>query len=396
MVETVPMHSDAEFETVVDQHRVIQVHSKSFSLAARMLPADIRDDVCKLYAWCRWCDNAVDESPSKTIARTRLNRLRSDIELIYDSQSPQLAASQWLAELVDKYDLPKEWPLDLLRGMESDLEFEPVEDQQELELYCYRVAGVVGLMMCRLLGVTDPRAYENANRLGIAMQMTNIARDVAEDWDRGRVYLPQSWVKLSADPNRRPSDGDVQEPVKRLLALADRNYRLGRQGFKSLPTKTRLAIRIAATVYEAIGSEIRAANFCVMGQRHFVSIPKKLLLVVNDVAKECVERCKEAWSLRVNSHRQQSIESQSNQSYNQLASLENDTMRSEFQYLAVFGLSMSLIMSTVLFFLMGMNPKLDSYEAMPWIYSGVSAIGATMLWFWAQRIGKQLDAVENR
>jgi phytoene synthase len=374
------------FDQIADEQQVIAVHSKSFALASKLLPREVRSDVCKLYAWCRWCDNAVDEAPSYAAAKSRLNTLRSDVECIYDNRDVELPASKWLADLVLRYDLPKQLPLDLLLGMESDLDFQPVKNVADLELYCYRVAGVVGLMMCRLLGVKDELAYENANRLGIAMQMTNIARDVAEDWDRGRCYLPQSWLDVDPSADDRPTDELVSESVERLLKLAERNYKIGYRGYSALPSGTRIAIRVAAAVYREIGTEIEKSGFNVMQKRHFVSTPKKFMLAGRQLLEE--------FSNRIRGRLPKSTNYGSFQT--ELTTFSKaTTMNTDFHFSAIFGLSMTLVMATVLFALMAMNPKMESYSVMPWVYSGGCALGATALWFWAQNISRKIDAMAD-
>lgn len=373
-----------KFDDAIDEQNVISVHSKSFAMASQLLPREVRADVRKLYAWCRWCDNAVDEAPSYEVAKSRLRVLRSDVERVYDNRDVELPASKWLADLVSRYDLPKQLPLDLLLGMESDLDFQPIENVADLELYCYRVAGVVGLMMCRLLGVKDESAYENANRLGIAMQMTNIARDIAEDWDRGRCYLPQTWLDVDPSVDDRPSDALVAASVEQLLTLAERNYQIGYRGYPALPAGTRIAIRVAAAVYREIGMEIEKANFSVMQQRHFVPTRKKIRLVGSQLLEEFSGRLRSCLPTPT-SHGLVPMKP--------TTLLEATTMNTDFHFSAIFGLSMTLVMATVLFALMAMNPKLESYSTMPWVYSGGCALAATALWFWAQSISRNIDAL---
>ncbi len=259
---------------------VIRHHSQSFSLAARLLPRNVRADVKKLYAWCRWCDNAVDDAPSRVLAAQRLLRLRLDVDLIYNNQEPIHAASAWLADLVRRYSIPKEYPLDLLEGMEMDVSHRPIQSQEDLLLYCHRAAGSVGQMMCFLLGTSNVQAISHADSLGMAMQMTNIARDVKEDQQSGRCYLPKCW--LDADPMKEglPTNENIQAAVKRLLALADEHYAIGIAGLQYLPSRSELAIQIAADLYREIGETIRRNDYRVMDGRTFVPMSRKVVLVV--------------------------------------------------------------------------------------------------------------------
>ena len=260
---------------------VIRHYSQSFSLAAHLLPKNVRADVKKLYAWCRWCDNAVDAAPSRELADQRLLRLRVDVDLIYNNHDPIHGASVWLAELVRRYSIPKEYPLDLLAGMKMDLCHRPIQSQEDLLLYCHRAAGSVGVMMCFLLGTDNVQALSDADSLGMAMQMTNIARDVKEDHASGRCYLPDCWLDAVRLKEALPTNENVRAAVKRLLAMADQHYARGIEGLRYLPARSKLAIRIAADLYREIGETIRRNDYRVMDGRAFVPMSRKLLLVAN-------------------------------------------------------------------------------------------------------------------
>jgi phytoene synthase len=264
---------------------VIRHHSQSFSLAASLLPRNVRDDVKKLYAWCRWCDNAVDDAPSRELAEQRLLRLRVDVDRIYDNQEPIHAASTWLADLVRRYGIPREYPLDLLAGMEMDVNHRPIQSQEDLLLYCHRAAGSVGQMMCFLLGTSNVEAISHADSLGMAMQMTNIARDVKEDQTFGRCYLPKCWLDAVPLKEGLPTKENVQAAVKRLLALADQHYAIGIEGLQYLPSGSKRAIRIAADLYREIGETIRRNNYRVMDGRAFVPTSRKVVLVVKGLLR---------------------------------------------------------------------------------------------------------------
>jgi phytoene synthase len=173
--------------------------------------------------------------------------------------------------------------------MAMDVAGQRYETLAQLQLYCHRVAGVVGLMMAHVFGVRDDAALTAAAQLGIAMQLTNICRDVAEDWQRGRLYLPDDRLQqhgvggLAAELGRplpaaavRPIAGVVRD----LLALADRQYRAGRRGIGALPWRAGLAVRAAASIYAAIGDRIRERGCDVTARRAIVSRARKLALAV--------------------------------------------------------------------------------------------------------------------
>jgi phytoene synthase len=164
-------------------------HSKSFSLASRLLDGPTRDDVTVLYAWCRRADDEVDLAPLDEQS-ARVERLHAELRAVYAGEplhTPLLSAFQ---SLVHRRHIPKEYPLALLAGMRSDVGPVRIETTEELLVYCHRVAGVVGLMLCDVFGLTDRHARARAAHLGIAMQLTNICRDVREDAGRDRRLVP--------------------------------------------------------------------------------------------------------------------------------------------------------------------------------------------------------------
>jgi phytoene synthase len=268
------------FAVPADSGDVIRRHSRSFTAAAKLLPAGVRRDVEKLYGWCRWCDEAVDAAGDADQTAERLGQLRDDVARIYRGEAPTHAASNWLAHVVDRHAIEAELPAALLDGMERDRKLGHIGSESELLLYCYQAAGVVGLMMCRIFGVRHRQADRHAKALGIAMQLTNIARDVREDWDRGRCYIPDPWIRVRLPNARRPANSEVKAAVRRLLDLAEDHYSFGQAGIRYLPRGVRPAIRVAGSVYREIGREIRRKDFRVMDRRVFVDRPRMLSVAV--------------------------------------------------------------------------------------------------------------------
>lgn len=265
--------------------QVIRHKSKSFALASQLLPESRRDDVISLYAWCRRADDAVDLVPTDQQAEAVAVLFR-ELDAIYAGEAQVDPILQLFQAVVMKYQVPKEYPLELVRGMEMDSNGTRYETLRQLLLYSYRVAGVVGLILCHILGVRSKSALARAAHLGIAMQLTNIARDVAEDWARGRLYLPAEWLQpLQAQPEleaKIPADARLQlkPQIERLLDLADTYYRSADQGLVALPFRSALAVAAARNVYSAIGTSIRAADFQVFDRRVYVSGAQKLWLCV--------------------------------------------------------------------------------------------------------------------
>lgn len=256
----------------------IRRHSRSFSFASRLLPTAKRADVERLYAWCRWCDDGVDTASSPTAAAAFVDQATEDLRLIATGLDPTAEESNWLASLVSKYDLPIAAANALLQGMRSDLT--PAADLSEDDLlrYCFRAAGAVGVLMCPILGLQDRRYLANAAALGMGMQLTNIARDVAEDWRRGRCYLPAPWTD-GLRPSPVPPDPEhVRKGVQRVLDMADNHYAAGEIGIAALDCDVRLAVRAASRIYQAIGKKIRKRKFQVLDQRTRISAFAKLFL----------------------------------------------------------------------------------------------------------------------
>lgn len=263
-----------------DAGESIRRHSRSFSFASRLLPADKRGDVERLYAWCRWCDDGVDAAATPQEALEFVELATQDVRRIAAAETPSAHESRWLAELVGRHDLSIEAALALLEGMRSDLT--PAAGFQEADLlrYAFRVAGAVGVLMCPVLGLEDRRHLPHAAALGMGMQLTNIARDVAEDWRRSRCYLPVEWTD-GLRPGGGPPDRErVRRGVQTILDVADGYYTAGEAGIVALDADSRLAVRAAARIYHAIGSRIRRRGFEVLEERARVSMLGKLRLFV--------------------------------------------------------------------------------------------------------------------
>ena len=257
---------------------VLAHHGKSFRFAGRFLDKRQLEDCARLYRFCRFIDDMVDEATVVAAARKELEHLKRDLE-IGNSADP---AIQDFIKLASQYEMQSRVVMELIKGIESDLHPVQIVTESELLRYCYRVAGTVGLLMCDVLRVYDPRARAHAIDLGIAMQLTNIARDVKEDAELGRCYIPSQWLgelepKLLAKPCPLQSLR-IKESVKHILALADRYYKSGSVGIRFLPLKAQLGIRIAGLLYKEIGLVLAERDYDVYGPRAYVSLPRKILV----------------------------------------------------------------------------------------------------------------------
>ncbi len=267
---------------------VLAEHSKSFALAGRLLPVEARRDAAALYAWCRYADDLIDLASGEAQS-LNLARLERELDSVYAGAPQPTLVLRAFQEVATERGIPRHYPEQLLAGMRMDAEGARYETLDDLLLYCYRVAGVVGLMMCHVLGVSDARALSNAAHLGIGMQLTNVCRDVLEDWERGRLYLPGDMLRAAGAPGLDPGLGiaipenarlPVARVVEQLLALADTYYASAKQGVAALDARSAFAVRTAALVYSAIGRELSERDFDPLSGRAVVSTRSKLLLAL--------------------------------------------------------------------------------------------------------------------
>jgi phytoene desaturase len=263
---------------------MIRVGSKSFSMASHLFGEKTRDAAHFLYGWCRYSDDQVDSvrDPVEQLARVEeLRRKTADAFRGAPAPEPVFVA---LSHIATEFRIPSYYAEELLEGMAMDVRRQSYATAADLGLYCYRVAGTVGLMMSHVMGVSDERALEYAGALGSAMQMTNIARDVMEDAAMGRVYLPEAWLR---EEGLAPSDVGlannreaVARVVRRLLELADRYYAIGNSGLKFLPWRAALAVGTASSVYSDIGRVVRSRGARAWDERAVVSKGRKLSMVL--------------------------------------------------------------------------------------------------------------------
>ncbi|MGC2457455.1 MAG: presqualene diphosphate synthase HpnD [Gallionellaceae bacterium] len=253
----------------------------SFYYSFMFLPPDKRRAITALYAFCREVDDVVDECSDENVARTTLAWWRGQVAAIYHGM-PQHPVCQALAPMVKQFNLPQEHLLEIVDGMEMDLNRHSYENFKSLQLYCYRVASVVGLMAAEIFGYTDRRTLKYAHDLGIAFQLTNIIRDVGEDARRGRIYLPldelqQFGVGASDILNARESEGFY----KLMQFQIERAQRFYQQAFGQLPDADRKTQRtglIMAAIYRTTLDEIVASGCHVLKERVSLTPLRKLWL----------------------------------------------------------------------------------------------------------------------
>ncbi|MHA7887463.1 MULTISPECIES: 15-cis-phytoene synthase [Roseicyclus] len=259
----------------------IREGSYSFHAASKLLPADIRDAALALYAFCRVADDEVDFGDNKPAA---VLALRDRLDLAYSGRPRNAPADRAFAALIEDYDMPRALPEALLEGLAWDGMERRYASLSDVRAYSARVAAAVGAMMCVLMRVRDPNALARACDLGVAMQLTNIARDVGEDARAGRLYLPTDWLEeagIDLDAffaNPRPSPA-LRRIVKRLLAEANRLYFRSEAGIKGLPLAARPGIFAARHCYDAIGRQLARNGHDSVTCRAFTTRRQKLGLL---------------------------------------------------------------------------------------------------------------------
>jgi phytoene synthase len=255
--------------------------SKSFAAASLLLPARVRRPAAALYAFCRMADDAVDESGDPGA----VDALRLRLDQAYAGAPFDSPIDRAFSRMVAEQAMPRELVLALIEGFAWDAAGKRYATLSELCDYGARVAATVGAMMTVLMGARDADTLARACDLGVAMQLTNIARDVGEDARNGRLYLPLGWLEeAKIDPQaflRRPVHSEaLGEVVARLLQHADELYSRADRGISMLPPDCRAAIRAARLIYADIGRVIAASGFDAVSRRAVVSRARKLWLVL--------------------------------------------------------------------------------------------------------------------
>lgn len=271
---------------------IIRKGSKSFSLAARLFDPDTRDAAFFLYGWCRYCDDQVDEAGKQERGHEMERRVEALKEwtrsAFTDTPQPQ-AVFIALHYIVHRYSIPAHYALELIEGMAMDARGTRYPSLEDLLVYCYRVAGTVGLMMSHVMGLRQESGLRHAADLGIAMQLTNIARDVTEDAAMGRIYIPLDWLRqagiepdeIAASKNR----DKLAQLARRLLETAESYYRSGDAGLWHLSFRSACAVSAAREVYSEIGARLLKKGARAWDERAYVTGARKLQVVGRGVAR---------------------------------------------------------------------------------------------------------------
>lgn len=253
----------------------------SFYYSFLFLPAEQRDAITALYAFCREVDDVVDECVDVGVARTKLQWWRDEIGRTFAGR-PQHPVAEALRQALQRFDLPHEHFLEVIDGMEMDLDQQVYPSLRDLLLYCHRVASMVGLMAAEIFGYDDRHTLRYAHDLGTAFQLTNIIRDVREDAARGRIYLPLDELQRFGVTPEQILGLEDNESIRALIRFqAQRAREYYQRAMENLPEVDRYAQRsglIMATIYQTLLDEMDKDGFAVMRRRVGLTPLRKLWL----------------------------------------------------------------------------------------------------------------------
>jgi 15-cis-phytoene synthase len=255
--------------------------SKTFFAASLLLPARVRAPATALYAYCRLADDAIDLGAD---ANAEMRGLHSRLDAIYEGRPSGADADRALCQVVHRFGIPRELLDGLLEGFLWDAQGRCYETLEDVQAYGARVAGTVGAMMALVMGTRSADALARACELGVAMQLTNIARDVGEDARNGRLYLPRQWLRaegldIAAWLQAPVFNAAIARCTARLLEVADGLYRRAEHGICELPLDCRPAIQAARLVYAEIGHQLERQGGDSVNQRAVVSGRRKVALI---------------------------------------------------------------------------------------------------------------------
>ena len=248
---------------IINNKNIIYNNSKTFFWASLFLPKRILNKVINIYSFCRTYDDIVDEGLPITSSQD----------------------AQKLEEIIKSYGISQNLIDELISGINSDVNFKRYKNNDELLRYCYKVAGVVGLMMSQALEIRNLEAKYFAIDLGIAMQLTNIARDISQDYDKNRIYLPED-TGISEDTISNMTHDNkikIEKSVNDLLIKADIFYNSSLNGLRYIPIKSRISILIALRIYQAIGYKIKRTGTKFLKENIYITAKEKMFLIIKSI-----------------------------------------------------------------------------------------------------------------
>ena len=286
----------------------IEKGSKSFAVAAKLFAPETRASAFMLYAWCRHCDDVIDgqtlgfneagiENPTGESALALVKDLEEKTRAACSGHAEE-PVFQALSIVCAKHDIPEKYPLDLIAGFQMDAEARTYQTIDDTLLYCYHVAGVVGVMMAMVMGVRDRAVLNRACDLGLAFQLTNIARDIVADHEVDRVYLPEDWLTIAGLNRDNMAEvanrAQLSTIANRLLDTAEPYYQSAMLGLPHLPLRSAWAVAVALKVYRAIGLKVRERGESAWDERTSTSKLTKLSGVASGLGMSLASRTRQS------------------------------------------------------------------------------------------------------
>ena len=287
------MRTPADLKDLYAQAAAATAHgSKSFYFATRFFPPDLARAAHAVYWFCRHTDDLVDECDTPQQGRADLEDWAEQVKRALNGGTPQHPVLRVFQHTAQQHRIPGEYPLELIEGMRMDLNGTRYRTFAELRIFCYRVASVVGLMMAEVIGYRDPglreQAREHAIDLGIAMQLTNILRDVGEDLERGRIYLPSDEMEAAgyseAELRAHARNDAFRRLMQRQVIRAQGYYEMANPGLAMLDPRGRFAVQVAAEVYREILARIEQSDYAVFDRRAVVPASRKYRITARCMA----------------------------------------------------------------------------------------------------------------
>jgi 15-cis-phytoene synthase len=264
-------------------------YSKSFYISAKMLPKEKRWATFALYGFCRFVDNLIDNPRDRSQFEIlqEINYFENELRIAYKREESEHPVIRSFILVAQKYNIPIEYPLDLIAGVKMDMGINRYKSFDDLYIFCYRVASVVGLMMTHVMGYKDKTTFKYAEKLGIAMQLTNILRDIKEDKDNGRIYLPQDELEQFSVSEWHIMNEiitpEFQEMIRFQVERAAQYYEKAQPGIEMLSRDSQFAIYSASKIYRGILSKVEGQAYNPFIGRVFVPKSKKLAILFKEL-----------------------------------------------------------------------------------------------------------------
>ena len=265
--------------------------AKSFYFSAALLPREKRWATYAVYGFCRYADNLIDNRRQRAAAEIlrEVEFLEAELRTAYRTGESEHPILRPFIVVAQRYHIPLEYPLDLLRGVQMDLQNARYENFEALYVFCYRVAAVVGLMMTHILGYENNAAFGYAEKLGVAMQLTNILRDVKEDKAMGRIYLPLDELRAFGCSEENIFEERLTPGFRALIKFqverAHAYYQAANAGIAILHAEARFAIHSASRIYRGILKRLEARDYNPFLGRVYVPKHRKLGIILQEVVR---------------------------------------------------------------------------------------------------------------